>query len=68
MLDLARNDEIDVGALDMLRDLADALERDGVELRLAGVHVAVRELLERDGLTGRVRVEPTLDAAADIGA
>jgi high affinity sulfate transporter 1 len=66
VLDLTRNDEIDVGSLDMLKDLADALGRQGVELRLAGVHVPVRELLRRDGLDGRVRIEQTLDAAAGI--
>jgi hypothetical protein len=50
----------------MLKDLANALGREGVELRLAGVHLLVRELLRRDGLDGRARIEPTLDAAASI--
>jgi MFS superfamily sulfate permease-like transporter len=66
VLDLARNDEIDVGSLDMLGDLRDALDRQGIELRLAAVHVPVLELLRRDGLVDRVRVEPTLDAAAGV--
>jgi sulfate permease, SulP family len=63
VLDLSRNDEIDIGSLDMLADLVDALARDGVELRFAAAHAHVLELLERDGFTGRVRIEPTLDAA-----
>jgi high affinity sulfate transporter 1 len=67
VLDLSRNDEIDVGSLDMLKDLADALAREGVELRLANVHVQVLELLRRDGLADRVRIEPTLDAAGGAG-
>jgi MFS superfamily sulfate permease-like transporter len=57
---------IDVGSLDMLRDLVDALGREGVERRLAAVHVPVLELLQRDGLADRVRIEPTLDAAAEV--
>ena len=67
VLDLSRNDEIDVGSLDMLKDLADALAREGVELRLANVHAPVLELLRRDGLADRVRIEPTLDAAGGVG-
>jgi MFS superfamily sulfate permease-like transporter len=67
VLDLSRNDEIDVGSLDMLKDLADALEREGVELRLANVHVQVLELLRRDGLADRVRIDPTLDVAGGAG-
>jgi anti-anti-sigma regulatory factor len=63
VLDLVRNDEIDVQALDMLGELANELGALGVELRLAGVHVAVLELLRRSGLTERVRVEQTIDAA-----
>jgi high affinity sulfate transporter 1 len=63
VLDLARNDELDVGALDMLTDLADALEQSGVELRLAGVHAPVRQVLRQGGLASSLRVESTLDAA-----
>jgi MFS superfamily sulfate permease-like transporter len=66
VLDLARNDQIDVGSLDMLKDLADALAREGVELRLANVHAPVLELLRRDGIAGRVRIAPTLDAAGGV--
>jgi MFS superfamily sulfate permease-like transporter len=63
VLDLTRNDEIDVQTIDMLDELSVQLAREGVELRLAAVHVPVLELLRRSGLTGRVRIEPTLDAA-----
>ena len=63
VLDLSRNDEIDIGTIDMLHELADALGRDGIELRLADVHEPVHELLRLDGIAERVRVEPTLDAA-----
>jgi MFS superfamily sulfate permease-like transporter len=63
VLDLVRNDEIDVQALDMLGELANELGAQGVELRLAGVHVAVLVLLRRSGLAERLRVERTIDAA-----
>ena len=63
VLDLTRNDEIDVQALDMLGELAAELVGRGVELRLAEVHVPVLELLRRSGLADRVSVAPTLDAA-----
>jgi MFS superfamily sulfate permease-like transporter len=63
VLDLTRNDEIDVQTIDMLDELSVQLAREGVELRLAAVHAPVLELLRRSGLTGRVRIEPTLDAA-----
>jgi sulfate permease, SulP family len=65
VLDLSRNDEIDIGTIDMLHELAGALGRQGIELRLAHVHEPVHELLRLDGIADRVRVEPTLDAALD---
>jgi sulfate permease, SulP family len=63
VLDLSRNDDIDVQALDMLGELQRELAARGVELRLAGVHAGVRALLGRSGLAAQVRVEPTIDAA-----
>jgi anti-anti-sigma factor len=63
VLDLARNDELDVQALDMLGELADELAARGVELRLAAVHERVLELMRRGGLAERVRIEATLDSA-----
>jgi hypothetical protein len=47
----------------MLAELAAALEREGIEPRPAGVHAWVEEMLRRDKLTRRVRVDRTLDAA-----
>jgi high affinity sulfate transporter 1 len=63
VLDLVRNDEIDVQTLDMLGELAAELTARSVELRLAGVHAHVHELMETSGLASRVRIEPTLDRA-----
>jgi MFS superfamily sulfate permease-like transporter len=63
VLDLSRNDEIDVQALDMLDELATELAAQGIELRLAAVHVPVLALLQTAGVAARVRIEPTLEAA-----
>jgi high affinity sulfate transporter 1 len=63
VLDLVRNDEIGVQALDMLGELTAELAAKGVELRLAGVHAHVHELMRKSGLAARVRVEPTIDTA-----
>ena len=63
VLDLARNDELDVQALDMLGELADGLAVRGAELRLASVHAPVLELLQRAGVAERMRVDPTLESA-----
>lgn len=61
VLDLSRNDELDVQGLDMLGELQQALAARHVELRLAAVHAQVRELLDRAG--SAVVVEPSVDAA-----
>jgi high affinity sulfate transporter 1 len=61
VLDLSRNDEIDVQGLDMLGELQAALAARGIELRLAVVHAQVRALLERAG--SAIVVEPSIDAA-----
>ena len=53
--------DLDVQALDMLAELADRLESQGIELRLGGVHAPALELLRRRGLVPRLRAEPTLD-------
>jgi sulfate permease, SulP family len=65
VLDMANTHDVGVETLDMLNELVKALSRSGVELRLAAVHAPVMELLRRGGLVGRVRIEPTLDAAVD---
>lgn len=64
VLDLAQNDDLDVETLDTVAEPADELAGDGVELRLAAVRQPAVELLRRRGLVQRVRIEPTLDAAA----
>jgi sulfate permease, SulP family len=63
ILDLGATHDLDVESLDTLGELADALAAEGVELRFAAVHAPVLELLRRGGLSARVRIEPTLDAA-----
>jgi SulP family sulfate permease len=67
VLELDQSD-IDVESLDMLAELADALEAESAELRLAAVRERVYELLRRRGLAQRVRIDPTLDAAAAVEA
>jgi MFS superfamily sulfate permease-like transporter len=64
VLDLTESMSLDIESLDMLADLAGRLGMQGVELRLGGVHAPALELLRRTGLAGRIRVEPTLEAAA----
>ncbi len=63
VLDLSRNDELDIQTLDMLGELAGELGSRGVELRLAAAHGAVAEMLGRGGLAGQVRIAPSLDDA-----
>lgn len=65
VLDLSQNRDLDVETLDMLGELADALAKDGVELRLASVRSEAAEVLRRSGVARRARVEPTIDAARD---
>ncbi|MGH8948170.1 MAG: sodium-independent anion transporter, partial [Acidimicrobiia bacterium] len=63
ILDMSASSDIDVESTDSLGELADSLADDGIELRLASVRAPVLELLRRAGVTTRVRVEPSLDAA-----
>jgi sulfate permease, SulP family len=63
VLDLSDNTELDLQTVDTLAELSQTLARDGVELRLASVHAPALELLERAGLTGRIPISTTLDAA-----
>ncbi|HEX4520205.1 MAG TPA: SulP family inorganic anion transporter [Gaiellaceae bacterium] len=64
VLDLSNNAELDVQTVDTLSELASALGRDHVALRVSGVHAQALELLERAKLTDRIGIFPTLDAAA----
>jgi sulfate permease, SulP family len=63
VLDLSDNTDLDVQTVDTLAELSETLASDGVELRLASVHAPAVVLLERAGLTGRIPILPTLDAA-----
>jgi high affinity sulfate transporter 1 len=66
VIDLAQSPELDVEGVDALAELADALARDEIELRLAEVRAPAREVLRRSGLAERVAIAPTLDAAVRI--
>jgi hypothetical protein len=55
--------ELDLQTADALGELADALRRDGIELRLAAVHAPALEVLTRSGVAQRVRIEAALDDA-----
>jgi MFS superfamily sulfate permease-like transporter len=64
VLELSGSADLDVGALDVLGELESELRRSGIELRLAAVRKPALELLRRSGLADRVRIEPTIAAAA----
>ena len=68
VFDLADSHDLDVESLDMLGELAEELAAQGIELRLAAVRAPALELLRRSGLTGRLRIEPTVDAAVTSSA
>jgi anti-anti-sigma regulatory factor len=63
VLDLVETTDTDIQTADALGELAAQLARTGAELRLAYVRAPALAILERAGITERVRVEPTLDAA-----
>ena len=57
LLDLELTNELDVPSADMLKELHDDLEAAGVQLLLARVRSAVRDLLDRSGATEVLGVE-----------
>ena len=63
VLDLSTNTDLDVQGLDTLAEIADRLEAEGVELRLADVRAPALELLSRRGLVPRLRVDASIDDA-----
>jgi sulfate permease, SulP family len=68
VLELAESPDVDVQTIDVLGKLAEELASDGIELHLASVRQPVIELLDRAGLTDRIHVEPTIDAAVSATA
>jgi sulfate permease, SulP family len=57
LLDLEATSSIDVPTNDMLGELAEDLESEGVELRLARVRAPVRSLLHESGVAARIGEE-----------
>lgn len=53
VIDLSASAYVDSAGLETLLDLADAMDRCGQTLRLAGVSATVREVMELTGLTHR---------------
>jgi len=51
LLDLEESGELDVPGVDMLRELYEQLQHDGITLLLVRVHHMVRAMLDRSGLT-----------------
>jgi sulfate permease, SulP family len=54
LLDLEATSSLDVPTNDMLGELAEDLESEGVELRLARVRAPVRSLLHESGVATRI--------------
>jgi MFS superfamily sulfate permease-like transporter len=63
LLDLSESPGLDVETVDALREPAGELSTQGTELVLTAVRTPVLAMLDRAGLTERIRIEPTLDAA-----
>ena len=61
--DFATTSDLDIQAADAIGELADELRRHDIELRLAQVHAPALDVLERVGVTERVRIDATLDKA-----
>jgi high affinity sulfate transporter 1 len=57
LLDLELTNELDVPSADMLKELHDDLAAAGVKLQLARVRPAVRDLLDRTGVTAAIGEE-----------
>ena len=57
LLDLELTNELDVPSADVLGELHDDLEAAGVQLLLARVRPAVRDLMDRSGVTAKIGAE-----------
>ncbi|MEZ4769606.1 MAG: sodium-independent anion transporter [Caldilineales bacterium] len=64
LLDLELTNVLDVPSADMLKDLDADLDAAGVQLMLARVRPAVRNLLDRSGVTEAIGEDPTLRSRA----
>jgi len=65
VLDLEMTGELDVPALDMLAELNDELDDDGIRLVLARVHASTSTGLERSGLLARLGPDGVHDHVVD---
>jgi sulfate permease, SulP family len=63
VLDLSASTDLDLQTADTLEELRQQLARDDIELRLAGVRVPAREILDRAGVSERVPIAGTIDEA-----
>lgn len=57
LLDLEESGELDVPGVDMLHELHEELDREGIALLLVRVHHPVRDIFDRSGLTGQIGVD-----------
>ena len=71
IIDLEMSNELDVPSVDMLEKLHEELTDVGIELKLAGIHELVQEMLDASGLSeriGRANIHPTvLEALLSFG-
>lgn len=65
-LELTESSDLDLQALDTLGELVDELAAQDIELVLAAVRVPVLELMRRQGLADKVRIESRLDDAVVV--
>jgi SulP family sulfate permease len=63
VLDLSTSTDLDLQTADTLEELRQQLARDDIELRLSGVRVPAREILDRAGVSERVPIAGTIDEA-----
>jgi high affinity sulfate transporter 1 len=68
LLDLEASDELDASSADALKELAEELEAQGIEMGLVRVHAPALEILRRDGLVARIgeaRIHHTVPQAVE---
>lgn len=71
IIDLEMSNELDIPSVDMLEKLHEELTVLGIELRLAGIHELVQEMLDASGLSEKIgseKIHPTvLEAVLSFG-